>query len=304
MRAVFKDPEQEKEFQKNGYIHVPFLSKEEVKFLWDKFHELIQKSGGNLSSGETDVEFEGEITYDFTFIDKNIDYKKEVFKVIDEVFAPHYEKILNNFEPIIANYIRKTPKAGEVPMHQNWAFTDERKATSVSIWVPLVDSHRGNGALEVVPGSHKRFGENRGPLIPWELEGIKDEIIKNDLITCDIKAGEAIVLDDSIVHYSYPNNTNELRIAIQLILIPADLPSFHYHRDFENNANEIQILEVNHDFYMQFNPWKKPENVKKIGAIPFKETTLNYAQFKQGLFKRRFDEPQTVLDKIKAVFAK
>lgn len=303
MRAVFKDSEKEKEFQLNGYAHVPFLSADEVAYLWDQFHELIKKSGGNLNSGEVDAKIDGEITYDFTFIDKNIAYKKEVFKVIDEVFKPHYDRILNNFEPIIANYIRKTPHAGEVPMHQNWAFTDERKATSISIWVPLVDSHRGNGALEVVPGSHKRFGENRGPMIPWELEGVKEEIIKNDLVTCDIKAGEAIVLDDSIVHYSFPNQTDKLRIAIQLILIPKELPSFHYHRDVHNKPNEVQILEVNHDFYMQFNPWKKPENVKKIGSIPFKENNLSYQEFKERLFKKRFDEPATILEKLKAVFS-
>lgn len=303
MRAVFKNPEKEKEFQQNGYARVPFLNMEEVNYLWDKFHELIKKSGGNLGSGETDIEFEGEITYDFTFIDKNIEYKKEVFKIIDEVFKPHYDRILNSFSPIIANYIRKTPHAGEVPMHQNWAFIDEMKASSVSIWVPLVDSHRGNGALEVVPGSHKRYGQNRGPLIPWELEGIKSEIIKNDLVTCAINAGEAIVLDDSIVHYSFPNNTDKLRIAIQLILIPNELPSLHYHRNIKDSPDKIDILKVDHEFYMQFNPWKKPENVTRIDQIPFNEQNLSYHEFKDRLFKKRFDEPQNLLQKIKAVFS-
>lgn len=303
MRAVFKDVEKEKEFQHRGYAHVPFLSEEEIKYLWDQFHELIIKSGGNIASGETDIDFEGDITYDFTFIDKNPEYKKEVFRVIDEVFKPHYNRILNNFEPIIANYIRKMPNAGEVPMHQNWAFIDEEKATSVSIWVPLVDSHRGNGALEVVPGSHKRFGKNRGPLIPWELEGIKDQIIQNDLVTCDIKAGDAIVLDDSIVHYSFPNTTNQLRIAIQLILIPQEMPSLHYHRDFENNPNIIEVLEVDHEFYMQFNPWKKPAHTKRVGTIPYKEQTLSYPTFKKQLFQKRFDEPKSFLDKLKLVFS-
>ena len=303
MRAVLNEQKLEEEFQKNGYVHVPFLSKDGVSYLWDKFHELIGKSGGNIGSGETDIEFEGEISYDFTFIDKNIDFKKEVFKIIDEVFKPHYDKLLNNFQPIIANYIRKMPKAGEVPMHQNWAFIDEEKATSVSIWVPLVDSHRGNGALEVVPGSHKRYGKHRGPLVPWELESIKGEIKENDLVTCAIQAGDAIILDDSIVHYSFPNQTDKLRIAIQLILIPAELPSLHYHRNYENNPDVIEILEVDHEFYMQFNPWKKPGNVKKVGTIPYKEKVLTYEEFKKGLFKKRFDEPQSFFYKLKTVFS-
>lgn len=303
MRNVFKDDELEQKFQKEGYIHIPFLSEKEVAYLWDKFHELIMESGGHFGSGETDIDFKGEISYDFTFIDKNIGYKKKVFKVIDEVFKPHYDKILNNFEPIIANYIRKMPNAGEVPVHQNWAFIDETKATSVSIWVPLVDSHRGNGALEVVPGSHKRYGKYRGPLIPWELESFKNEIVKNDLVTCSIKAGDAIILDDSIVHYSFPNTTNKLRIAIQLILIPGEMPSIHFHLNPDKNYKTIDVLEVDHEFYMQFNPWKKPDGAKLLEEIPYREVNMTYAEYKKKLYKKRFDEKPTFFEKVKAVFS-
>jgi ectoine hydroxylase-related dioxygenase (phytanoyl-CoA dioxygenase family) len=103
------------------------------------------------------------------------------------------------------------------------AFADERKYSTVSIWCPLVDSFEENGTLQVVPGSHKRFGEVRGPMIPWELENIKHEIIKDYLVPLNIKAGNAIVLDDSIVHYSAINKTNDLRLLFS---------SFLFHRKF------------------------------------------------------------------------
>lgn len=303
MRPVFYNQNLENEFQKNGYVHIPnFISKEEVSFLWDQFHHLIKQSGGNIMSGETDINFEGEVTYDFTFIDRNIDYKKAVYKVVDEVFKPHYDKILKNFYPIIANYIRKTPNSGEVPLHENWSFIDEHKATSVSIWCPLVDSHRGNGALEVVPGSHKRFGEVRGPMIPWELEGIKKDIINNDLVTCAIPAGDCIVLDDSIVHYSYPNSTNQLRIAIQLILIPEELPSIHFHVNPEKDQQLVHVLQVDQEFYMQFNPWKKPENVKELRTFRHQTKPLTYSDYKSRLFNKRYDEKMGIIDKLKEVF--
>ncbi|MBL4585551.1 MAG: phytanoyl-CoA dioxygenase family protein [Flavobacteriales bacterium] len=303
MRPVLKDPVSEKKFQEKGYIHLPFLSKEEVKFLWNQFDEALKSSGGPCSPRDAGIDSDYEISYDFTFLDKNADHKREVIQLIDKVFKPHYEKILDNYRPIIANYIRKKEQTGEVPMHQNWAFADERKCGTVSIWVPLVDSHRGNGALEVVPASHKRFGELRGPMIPWELEKIKQKIIDNDLVTCDIKAGEAIILDDSIVHYSHPNTTKDLRIAIQLILIPNEMPSIHYHMNQQVSTQTVNVLEVEQDFYMGFNPWKQPTGAKKISERKFVARDLTYAEFKERVGGPRFDENPTFLQKVKAVFS-
>lgn len=303
MRRVILDDKLEAEFQREGYVHVPFLSADEVKYLWDQFSEVLKTSGGHVSPRDAGLEMDYEITYDFTFIDRNPEHKKQVLKIIDEVFRPHYEKILDQYKPIIANYIRKESETGEVPMHQNWAFADERKCNTVSIWVPLVDSHRGNGALEVVPKSHKRFGELRGPMIPWELEGIKEEIIKNDLVTCDIKAGEAIILDDSIVHYSHPNTTKDLRIAIQLILIPNEEPAIHYHMNPSESSEQVNVLEVDTEFFMNFNPWKQPDHFKKTGERTYAAKDLSYAEFKKRVGGLRFDEKPTFLQKVKAVFS-
>lgn len=303
MRPVFKDEILESEFQENGYVHVPFLSNEEVKHLWDKFFEVLNTSGGHVSPKDAGLDMDYTITYDFTFIDRNANHKREVLKIIDEVFRPHYEKLLLDYKPIIANYIRKKEQTGEVPMHQNWAFADEKKCSTVSIWCPLVDSHRGNGALEVVPGSHKRFGELRGPMIPWELEGIKEDIVKNDLVTCGIKAGEAIILDDSIVHYSFPNTTSNLRIAIQLILIPEEEPAIHFHMNQSDDKSTVNVLEVEEDFFMEFNPWKQPTGCKKVGERQYAHRNLTYAEFKKRVNGQRFDQRPTFMQRVKAVFS-
>ena len=165
MRRVLNDDTLEKQFQKDGYVQIPFISTEEVEGLKKKFFDLLPKSGGNITA--SDIGGDSRlVTYDFTFIDKNIEYKQEVYDVITEYFKPHVKKWLADYRPIIANYIRKQHQDGEVPLHENWAFVDERKYTSVSIWCPLVDSFEENGTLQVVPGSHKRFGEVRGPMIP------------------------------------------------------------------------------------------------------------------------------------------
>lgn len=288
MRSVMRDEVLEQQFQKEGYVTIPFLNAQEVADLKKGFFDLLPKSGGNITADETGIDI--PITYDFTFIDKNPEFKQAVYDKITKYFHPHVKKWLANYRPVIANYIRKNTDAGEVPLHQNWAFVDERKCTSVSIWCPLVDSNETNGTLQVVPGSHKRFGEIRGPMIPWELEGIKQDIIDHHLKPMNIKAGEAVVLDDSIVHYSALNKTNDLRLAIQLILVPAEEKSIHYHMDSATNPDQVQVLEVDTDFYMQFNPWKKPEHVKVLRTFHYKPFAMGENEFAAKIFAPRFDE--------------
>ncbi len=294
---VLRDENLQKAFDQKGYVQVPFLSPSEVEYLKKMFFDTLPESGGSMTSGDADFKTESEITYDFTFIDRNPDYKRKVFEIITAAFKKRADEYLNEYKPIIANYIRKKEGGGEVPLHQNWAFVDEEKFTSVSIWVPLVDSDEVNGTLQMVEGSHKRFGKLRGPLIPWELEPIKEKIISNHLTPMNVKAGCGIILDDSIIHYSNINKTPGLRLAIQLIMIPSSTHSIHYHFDKANDPNKVQVLETDLDFYMQFHPWLKPEGKKELKREKYKPEPISYENFVEGLHGRRFDEPQGVFKK-------
>lgn len=127
MRNIFKNTELESEFEKNGFVKLPFISKEKVEELKELFFSTLPESGGQITADETGLDDSPFITYDFTFIDKNPDYKRKVFKIISEYFKPYMDEILDDYRPIIANYIRKQPNTGEVPLHENWAFADEKK---------------------------------------------------------------------------------------------------------------------------------------------------------------------------------
>lgn len=127
-------------------------------------------------------------------------------------------------------------------------------------------------------------------MIRSELLEINEEIIEKYMKPIETKAGDAVILDDSLVHYSSPNRTSGLRLAIQLILIPDDAPSIHYHMDPRNNPELVRVLEVDHEFYMQFNPWKKTDgNVKEVDSFKYKPFSLTIDEFKRALEAPRFD---------------
>ena len=296
MRPTFRNNELEARFQKDGYVEVPFLTSEEVEILKKYYFDTLEQSGGTIGPEDEKYQSQQEITYDFTFIDKNSDYKQQVFDIITKSFEKHYNDYLQDYKPIIANFIRKKEDGGEVPLHQNWAFADEHKCATVSIWCPLVDSNKENGTLEVVPGSHKRFGEVRGPMIKSELFGIQQEIIDRYMIPIETKGGNCVILDDSIVHYSSPNHTDGLRLAIQLILIPKEENSIHYHMDLSKDRSLVEVLEVDHNFYMKFNPWKKPaKDVKRLYSFKYEPFDMTIEEFEVKLKQPRFDEENSDL---------
>lgn len=290
MRNVFRQNELQNRFDQSGYVILPFLSAEEVALLRQAYFDTLPLKGGNITGEEvTTVDVKERITYDFTFIDKSIDYKKTVFDLITNAFKSRTDQYLEGYKPIIANFIFKSENDGEVPLHQNWAFVDESRFTSVSVWVPLVDSNEQNGTLQMVNGSHKRFGQIRGPLVPWELDEIKGDIIKNYLTPMNVQAGQAVILDDSIVHYSDINRTHDLRLAIQLIMIPEEAEAIHYHYDLEPGKSEVKIWEVDRDFFISFNPWKIPEQVKTIGTLKFSGRFIDRTEFDERFFMPRYD---------------
>jgi ectoine hydroxylase-related dioxygenase (phytanoyl-CoA dioxygenase family) len=303
MKNMFRDQQLQEEFEKNGYVIVPLLTAQEIQQMKDAYFGLEDIKGGLRKEYDVTFDTEHEITYDFTFTDANVNYKKAVFEKITEVFMPIADKYLNNYKPIIANFINKNPHKGEVPLHQNWAFVDEHKYTSVSIWCPLVDSSIENGTLQVVPGSHKRFAPVRGPLVPWELEGMKQTIINEYLVPMNVKAGQAVILDDSLIHYSALNNTEGLRLAIQLILIPGITHSIHYHMDSTGDKPIVRVYKADKDFYMEFHPWMKPKGVEELRTFEYKPFTIDPPQFDRMLHGRAIDQPKSILENIKSIFS-
>ena len=227
MRRTLIDNELEAKFQKDGYVEVPFLTAGEIEMLKTYYFDTLTESGGRLGPQDEKYQSNQEITYDFTFIDKNSDYKQQVFDTITEAFKNRVDD----------------------------------------------------------------YGEVRGPMIKSELAGIQQEIIEQFMVPIETKAGNCVILDDSIVHYSSPNHTDGLRLAIQLILIPAEENSIHYHMDLSKDRSLVEVLEVDHDFYMKFNPWKKPaEDVKRLHSFRYEPFDMTIEEFAAKLKQPRFDE--------------
>ena len=257
MNQVFNNPDLERQFDIDGAVIVDLFPKEKLADLQALLSKLREE--GNRHAANVDS------SYKLSFFNSSPEYRKHVLEEVGAFFQPMVDVHLNGYEPLIINVFDKEPGTGEVPIHQNWTFVDESKFTSVSVWIPLIDSSRENGTLEVVKGTHRVLTDYRSPSIPWVFENIREELKERHLEPLEVKVGQAGIIDDSIIHWSSENDSEQVRTAIQLIMVPREATPIHYYGTGENDDYKLEVFKVDSDFFTRFDMHKKPEGVERIG---------------------------------------
>lgn len=289
LKPLFLDEDLQKKFEKYGFVKIKLLSDEDVSKLRAFFYSQHPSSRFN--------EQEKNVKYHFTFLDANAEYKKNVFDFISGYMQPKLDKILANYAPLVINFVNKEPGLGEVPVHQNWNFVDETKYVSVSIWCPLINVDHSNGTLEVIPGSHRTFRSVlRSPSIPWFFTDYVEEIKKKYLTPISVNAGEVLIFDDSIIHYSKPNSGNEDRLVIQIIAKPEEAIAKHYYMQKGLFRNKFIEMDVNKDFFLNFkyHITDKPEGALKSKDIDYKHVKIDVNEFDR-IYREHFESLNEVL---------
>jgi len=290
MRNVFKDKSNEEQFQRDGYLVMPLLSESEVKKLHDFYLQYnIRESHYQNNTAE------------FSILHSERENRKAIFDIITGIMLPKLKSIVDNYQPLIANFICKDPGKGQVPVHQNWAVVDEKKYSSISIWCPLIDVNEVNGTLEFVPGSHKYFRGIRGSKGNVTFTHIEKFIRDNYLVKVPVKAGDCIVLDDSIIHFSDVNRSEKIRLSTQLIMYPKEATPLHHTFVEEGSKMVCETFHADASYY-----W----TIYKMKGDLHKYTLLNKTEFKfpfyneQAFRKKMNNGSNGFFSRIKEVLAK
>jgi len=93
------------------------------------------------------------------------------------------------------------------PSHQDWR-TTQGSIDSIVVWIPLVDTPKELGALEIMPGSHKMGLINHDLNDDYlELTHLDD----TDFISVEVEKGDALFFSTLLVHRSGVNVTDKIR---------------------------------------------------------------------------------------------
>lgn len=176
---------------------------------------------------------------------------------ITELAAPHLRRFLPDHEPFLASFLSKGRDHGSaVSFHQDLTYTDERHARTIVAWIPLCDVDARNGAVAVVPGSHRwTTGCRAGGRQPLPTEPHQDALTAMAQVM-PLAAGDALLYDAALVHGSDANPTDAGRPAVGIALAPRGAPLVHVHRA---DDGALTAWSVDADFYTLQSLWSRPE---------------------------------------------
>lgn len=234
---IFKDAAIQAQFDRDGYVVMDFISREEVDKISKKFYALHP----NLPKGFYSAAYNPDEKF-----------KEEIFTYTEKIFQPLLDKKFENFKKLGSTFLCKSPgEEGKKGVHQDWTVVDESKFYSCTIWIPLVDTNEENGTIRVIPGSHLFFNNYRSNNIPLAYTESID-LLWNNMDSISMKAGQAFVLNHAVIHGSSANTTNKERLVVAYGIASKEAKLLFYYKDPNTNTDKIEKFEMPDDFFQRY----------------------------------------------------
>jgi hypothetical protein len=266
-----KDAYITRELEANGYVVVPGLAPAMVSEFRHTTYKEVKKLNNNKLNYNTGADLTGPI-------------RCRTFEKIKEAFTPVLGKYFGNHEIILGIMFVKKPSAhskGQVGLHFDpTLLPDENKQKHINIWSPLIDVNETNGALCLIPRSHKIFAPVHAITIRPPFSKIADTVLKYGKCI-RMKAGEFLIFDNRIIHYSFQNFSKADRPSIVLSLVPleSDFISLFKSKD---QKSPIEVFQQPRSWYRDtvwINGMERPKTGNFIGYLKYEPYSFSKEEF-------------------------
>lgn len=198
----------------------------------------------------------------WSFHSRSDEHKRRVSRVLRNELWPTIESRFVDQTPFLSTFITKWqgPDSGFAP-HQDPTLVDERTSVGVTVWIPLHDVDHENGMLWIVPGSHRIPGGFRvSDVDQFPFADCEADILAEHGAGIPMAAGEILVFDNRVIHYSMPNVSDSPRVVASFGLRPTDGPN-----TLARLAGDtVEVVALPEDFFLDVEPseqhrWRSTE---------------------------------------------
>lgn len=274
MQRIFSDNELQDSFEEMGYVIVDFYTEEQMILLRDLYKSLHPQD---------------EIGFFPSTFSQDKNYRQQADNKIREIASKRMQELFVNYQEVCGSFIVKSPDPESgMCVHQDMSLVDESKFTGINIWSPLTDLTVQNGTIFILPKSHRFFPTYRGSSIPEFFSPVMEEII-DFLEPVFISAGKAVIFDQSIIHFSPPNFSNQTRIVTN-IFITNDNAVFKTYFWDKQKSDSIEEFSQNRTFMTDFeqfgkNIHQRPQVGEFNGNVSYDFPLINLAYLEANCTK-------------------
>jgi hypothetical protein len=249
--ALFGDPKLQQQFDDCGFVMVPLLDTAGVGALTDVWHAHDDpKKTLSLST---------------TIFSPSIAYRQAISAGICAIVEPRIAQIMPDARLVYGSFVVKqaADERSPMPIHQDSSYVDESLYAAATLWIPVIDIDETNGAVHVVPGSHKLNRRPRpfGSSPPYEE--IEDDF-RAAAIPLYPRAGTALIFSQMIFHFSPPNRSAQIRIAGGGVVAQKGAPATFL---WETSDGRVDVYQVEDAFFHSFSPSVAPPNRTPVTTI-------------------------------------
>jgi hypothetical protein len=213
-------------FRENGFLAVERLTTdEEVDWLRQIFEYIFDPANAGKPGGPVDrsgirvPDAKGKLTQSFFPEIQFPEILNSTFRRNAKKYAAALLAIDEDRLTSWGHMIRKAPGGPAANWHQDHAYWQpEFDYYALGVWLPMHDVSVEMGAMQFIPGSHKRgLLRHRQQDDPSQNVLIVDEPFDEaSAEPCPLKAGGATFHHSETLHYTRPNSTDTPRLAFPM----------------------------------------------------------------------------------------
>jgi chlorinating enzyme len=213
-----------------------------------------------------------------------------IVDAIEDLHGPNLLCWTTNF------FIKEAHNPAFVSWHQDSTYWGLDKPDVVTAWIALTPSHKANGAMGFMPGTHTSdqiphrdtFAQNN---LLTRGQEVAVEVNEDEAVTIELQPGEMSLHHVRLVHGSPPNPSDDRRIGFAIRYIPTSVAQIAG----EDSATLVRGVDDFHHFELEPRPDRDmdPAFVKLHKEITERNARILY----RGTAVKSYNDPKALPDR-------
>jgi non-haem Fe2+, alpha-ketoglutarate-dependent halogenase len=275
----FLSQEQIDQYRRDGFVpKIRVMSRADAESARAELEDYERRTGGPLRGN---LRHKAHLLFPFL---SEIVRENRLLDAIEDLYGPNLFCWTSNF------FIKEARNPAFVSWHQDATYWGLSAPDVVSAWVALTPSNMANGAMGVIPGSHRmqqlphRDTFDKNNLLTRGQE-IAVEVDESKAFYLQLEPGEASLHHVLLVHGSPPNPSPDRRIGFAIRYVPTSVRQLHG----EDSATLVRGVDTFSNF--EHEPIPRREMEPELVELHRRITERNAQILYRGTEIKSYDDP-------------